>query len=407
MGSLPDKEALRHEFESTADARLLTVKDIERCLEKILAPIAPRPMIKTRTKQFNSYYKKYIRQVRNGTTAPYITDMMGIRIICPFMEDLARAEALVKSNFEVVEVEKKGQYTYREFGYESTHLLIKIPGDISRVRGDTGCDVAEIQIRTILQDAWAEVEHEIFYKAEFSPLDTPMKRKLAAVNASLTLADITFQEIRSYQKSFNGQLTERRKSFYKKIDETTDAFILSAMPHAEDGEVAYPSDLDMVDIDVSSIDDLLLTALTVHNNDHFEEAINIYSHILELNPQKQIRAIIYKHRGMAYFAQSKYDEAILDFSDALEHDPKSYIAAYYRGVVYSVTGKYTDAIEDFTMSLKINPYQSYCLFRRGQAYYHVGDYPKALSDCDSSMSMGSGHEVIRKFRELLQDKLRM
>ena len=400
---IPDKEAMLHKFESTAGARLLTIRDIERCLERVLSSIAPRPTIKVRTKNFSSYYKKYIRQIKSGINPPVITDLMGIRIICPFIEDLAQVEALIKGHFDVVEVERKGHYTYKEFGYESTHLLIRIPGDIARVRGHAGCEVTEIQVRTILQDAWAEVEHEIFYKAEFSPLDSPMKRKLAAVNASLSLADVIFQEIRSYQKSFHSQLMERRKSFYQKIEESTDAFIIPKTSSQKEHQATTVS----VDPDLTSIDDLLLTALTIHNNNQFEDAIAIYSRILELDPGQTICSLIYKHRGMANFAQSKYSEAISDFTKTFELDEKAHIALYYRGVVHSVLQQYPKAIDDFTMSLNINPYQAYCLFRRGQAHYHVGDYPKALSDCDSSLSMEPGNDIIQKFRELIQDKLRM
>jgi putative GTP pyrophosphokinase len=282
---------------------------------------------------------------------------MGIRVICPFIDDLEAAEAIIKDNFDVVEVDRKLQSTFREFGYESTHLLITIPPDIARVRGNTGCDVIEIQIRSTLQDAWAEVEHEIFYKAEFNPLDSPMKRKLAAVNASLLLADITFQEIRTYQKDYNSQLAERRKSFYQKVEDAADTFITSEKPVIRDSVTTKETEEVKVK-DNASIDDLLLTALTIHNNDQYEEAIDIYSKILKLKPVDSICSLIYKHRGMAQFARSKYQEAISDFASALEYDEKSHVSAYYRGIVHSVLGLYPEAIEDFSLSLEINPFNS-------------------------------------------------
>ncbi|MCL2609167.1 MAG: tetratricopeptide repeat protein [Treponema sp.] len=404
-GTHPDKEAIRRIFDSTEDPRFLSTRDIGRDLEKLLSRIVPHPTVKVRTKTFDSYYKKCLRQMKAGTNPPFITDLMGIRIVCPFMDDIATVEELIKDNYDVLEVDRKGQNTFREFGYESTHLLIKIPPDITRVRGETGCEVAEIQIRTTLQDAWAEVEHEIFYKAEFSPLDLPMKRKLAAVNASLSLADITFQEIRSYQKNFNGQLQERRNSFYQKFEETADAFIVSRMPEVQTEEERPVR--HRIEPGNTSIDDLLLAALTIHNNGEFEEAIRIYSRILELKPSKDICSLIYKHRGMANFAQSKYELAISDFEMALQYDGKSHVCAYYRGIAHSVLNRYSEAIADFSTSLEITPYQPYCLFRRGQAYYHVGDYPRALADCDASLAMEPGNDKVRKFHELIQGKLKI
>ena len=398
----PSKQAIRHEYDSYAKARQLVARDIEDRLEQIFSSLDSIPTIKLRLKKFDSYYKKYRSLLKSGIPSPYITDLMGIRIVCPFIDDLSTVEELVKNNFEVVEVDRKGHYTFKEFGYESTHLLIKISGDIAENCGQTGCDVVEIQIRTILQDAWAEVEHEIFYKAEFNPVDAPMKRKLASVNASLSLADIIFQEIRVYQKQFNGQLEKRRETFYQKVEESTDALLLDVPAQKAVSAQALP-----IDLDSNSIDDLLLDALKAHNDNRFEDAIAVYTRILELKPDKQICSLIYKHRGMANFAQSKYQDAVADFTDALNLDTKSYGIAYYRGVVQSVLGHYSEAIDDFTMSLEINPYQEYCLFRRGQAFYHVGDYPQALADCEASLSMEPGNKTIQEFRGLLQKKLQM
>ena len=405
LGLPLNKEAIRKKYESGTYARILTLRDIANRLEQTCSALVSHPTIKTRIKQFSSYYKKYVRLLKeNGAALPLITDLMGVRIVCPFIEDLLLVENLIKEHFEVTEVERKHSNAFKEFGYDAVHLLIRIPADIARVRGDTGSDVAEIQIRTVLQDAWAEVEHEIFYKAEFNPIDTPMKRKLAAVNASLTLADSIFQEIRDYQKDLNGQLGKRRKSFHKKIEESVDSMLFPDKPVQE---ISQPSEAIAVDLGSLSIDDLLLEALKAHNDNRFAEAIAVYSQILELKPDELICSLIYKHRGMANFAQSNYQDAILDFNKALELDPKNYRVAYYRGVVRSVLKQFSEAIDDYTMSLDINPYQAYCLFRRGQAYFHIGDYPQALSDCEASISMEPGNDAIQKFRALVQSKLKM
>jgi len=403
MGLPLNKEAIRKKYESGTYARILTLRDIANRLEQTCSVLVSHPTIKTRIKQFPSYYKKYLNLLKADGAPPLITDLMGIRIVCPFIEDLLLVENLIKEHFEVTEVDRKEHSNaFKEFGYEAIHLLIRIPADIARVRGDTGTDVAEIQIRTVLQDAWAEVEHEIFYKAEFNPIDTPMKRKLAAVNASLTLADSVFQEIRDYQKRLNGQLGKRRESFYKKV-ESLDSTLYTDEPAQE---INQPEEI-AIDHSSLSIDDLLLEALKSHNENRFADAIAVYSRILELKPDETICSLIYKHRGMANFAQSNYDDAILDFNKALVLDPKSYKVAYLRGVVRSVLKQFSGAIDDYTMSLEINPYQAFCLFRRGQSYFHIGDYPQALSDCEAALAMEPGNDAIQKFRVLVQSKLKM
>jgi len=406
VGKIPDKEELRKAYESKAGARTLTVREMERLLrDKVLSRIAPCPTVKVRAKNFESYYKKYIRQFNKDGREPHLTDQMGIRIICPFIENLKQVVSLISDNFEVEEIEYKGRLTRKEFGYESIHLLVKIPGAISRLMGDSGCKVAEIQVRTTLQDAWAEVEHELFYKGDFSALDEPMQRKLHAVGASLSLADAIFQDIRNYQKKFNAQRVLERENFYKKVEEFTDDFILS-QPSASAPRSPKAFLLDPGNV---SIDELLLNALTLHNNEQFADAIDIYSRILAQDPppEKPILSLIHKHRGLSYFAQSKYDEAISDFTETLGLDPDSHISAYYRGLVQSVQGQYAEAIRDFDLSLGINRFQPYCLFRRGQAYYHLGDYPQALSDCDASLAMEPKKDAVRKFSEMVRAKLRL
>jgi len=402
----PEKNNLQKEYGSYLDIRNSIVNDLKVLTDNVLTPLDSNPVVSGRTKNFTSFFSKYIRFLKAGEKNPRITDLLGVRVICPFIEDLQAAEELIKKYFEVVEREIKGHYSFQEFCYESIHLLIKIPQVLINKYGNPGIDIAEIQIRTILQDAWAEVEHELVYKAEFNPFDEPMKRKLAAVNASLSLADMIFQEIRSYQRKYSKEMGKRRESFYQKIEESTDDLLFTA----EQPKTVSP----VIEIDGAiapdynnSIDDLLVKALSAHNQNRFNEAINQYTKILELKPNNNILSIIYKHRGMANFACSRYNEAIEDFTNSLELDKKSYKAAYYRGVVYSVIKQYSQAIDDYTLSLSINPYQPFCLFRRGQAYYHIGDYPQGLADCENSLALEPNNKSASKFKELLLDKLKM
>jgi putative GTP pyrophosphokinase len=377
---------------------------LELEIEEAVRPLPSRPTVKARAKDFGSYFKKYLKILQNGSAPPVITDLIGVRIVCPFMEDVSAVEELIKKRFSVLEEEWKGSnYNFKEFGYESLHLLVQIPPSLIEKRGDPDCAAAEIQIRTILQDAWAEVEHELVYKAEFTPFDEPMKRKLAAVNASLSLADIVFQEIRVYQRQLKGEMGKRRDSFFRKIEEATDALIFKEEAEEEAPEPGFPG---APFPSSNSIDDMLLNALYAHNKNRFDEAIGTYTRILEMNPAPAVSALIYKHRGMANFARSHYGEAVDDFTRALELDPQSYKAAYYRGVVHSVARRYIPAIDDFTRSLEINPYQPFCFYRRGQVYYHVEDYPQALADCEAALAL-EDMEAARKFRELLRDKLKM
>lgn len=408
---LPSRAALEKAYKANLPV-------LERLLGQLMARIQGSldeaglfPAYKHRIKSFPSYFTKKLKYLResmqNHAVAAPITDILAVRIICPFIGDLKRVEEALDGAFSVKEVERKGaDRSFKEFGYESTHLLLDIPPDI--LGADTLIEpaVCEVQIRTILQDAWAEVEHELVYKAEFTPFDEPMKRKLAALNANLTLSDMLFQEIRDYQHQLTNELAKRRVAFFRKIEETIDQDLYAGIKDSHRTTAPVPKQPSWMG-PWKSIDDLLLEALNAHNRTEYVRAIDVYSHILAMDPKPELRALIFKHRGMAYFAESRYDEALEDFTKTLELDDQCYKAAYYRGVVQSVKQNYSGAIEDFNRAIAIHPYHFYSTYRRAQAYFHLEDYPKAMADCDAALDLEPDSESLKKLRNMVIKKLKM
>lgn len=408
--TIPSKAAIREIYESYKEYFSEIMENIIVILKDQVKLMA-QPTYKSRVKSFDSYYKKILRlkpnEINNSDSLVYLTDMMGIRMICAFLEDINIGLEQIKKIFEIKEVEVKGvDKNFREFGYESIHVLIKLPesciptftGKYERLKPISDEIVCEIQIRTILQDAWAEVEHELIYKTEFSPFDIPLRRKLASLNASLTLADITFQEIRDYQNKLQKELAERRSSFYSLADDLLNEKIESVK--TEDINRVTPFVL-------GSIDDMLLQAIQAHNQGNLEEAVMIYSKILEaVSPEeKNIIAVIRKHRGMAYFAMNKLDSALNDFEISRDNDPKAFRIYYYIGLVCSIKKDYIQAIENFTQSLNLNQFQSHTHFRRAMAYYEVQEYEKSMADLNSALNLGLKPQECQTLQEKLVNKL--
>ena len=377
--------------------------------------LSSNPTFKSRVKSFESYYKKILRKQPDAAIKKnlvQLTDMMGIRVICAFMEDLSEVERQLMANFDVKEVERKGaEQSFREFGYESVHILIKIPSDCIPKEHKTpelpSDIVCEIQIRTILQDAWAEVEHELIYKSEFNPFDKPLRRKLASINASLSLADTIFQEIRDYQNRLQSELGCRRNTFYDKADEITEKDLGSeninvSSPMQKASEMPSP-------YIKGSIDDLVLQALHEHNTGNFAQAISIYTRILNLDPvpNNVVQAVIYKHRGMAYFAQNEYAKALQDFKKSEECDKNSFRSIYYEGIVYSILNDDRAAIECFTRSLSVDSYQSHVYYRRALSYFNLGDYKDAMQDITATINLGLNDDDVQNLKAKLMQKFDM
>jgi len=384
---------------------------------KVLTERGLKPTLKGRVKEFESYYSKKLRLLKKAWSEKAgpipVNDVLAVRVVCPFLGDMESAERIIAESFSIEEIERKGsQHSFREFGYESIHLLVRIPEDIIHLCPNLERNVVEIQLRTILQEAWAEVEHELVYKAEFTPFDEPMRRKLAALNANLTLSDIIFQEILEFEKRLTAELGHRREAFYRKIEEVSgeiteektsgeqtleerpgqgeyvDEEALQASPRASKnegfkGEGFRGSELDSYQS--FGMDGLLLAALEAHNKADFGQAIRIYSQILKSSPEKEISSVVFKHRGMAYFAQSRYKEALQDFSSCISQDAHCYKALYYRGVVKGVLEDIPGAVEDFSGALALHPYHFFSRYRRAEAYFKLGDTAAAHADCEIAL----------------------
>jgi len=405
---LPNREHLLDQYNSyTPDLNVLLERLETKLKSKII--VSSTPTYKARVKSFNSYYRKLLRNLPEGvaksTDLPVITDIIGIRIICAFLQDLIQVEKILYNIFTVYEVERKGaDRTFREFGYESTHILLAIPEELKKDLTLPAGLIFEIQVRTILQDAWAEVEHELVYKSEFSPFDLPLKRKLASINASLSLADIIFQEIRDYQNKLNKELDKRRGSFYLKADMES---INDEPEVGEDGifEKNVLGDSNVSPYVQGTIDDMILDAIEAHNMGNLEKAGMIYTKIIEATPNDTVLSVIYKHRGMTYFAQSKYDLALSDFQNSAKSNPQNFRAYYYIAIVLSVIGKNDEAIDNYSRSIELNLYQPYVYFRRAQSYFHQGLYTEAMADLDKAVHLGYNKSEEKALRLMITKKL--
>jgi ppGpp synthetase/RelA/SpoT-type nucleotidyltranferase len=438
--SIPDQKKLRELYHDKIPLLNFFLNGVQERLSSIIQ-LPSSPAFKGRIKEFHGYYRKLLKlrsvaanelpfaddslalPLYDSPELPLVTDLLGIRVVCAFLEDLNTVASQIARNFTVLEVEQKGaEQTFREFGYESVHVLIKLPEDaLSASSAPPGIKekidsvpaewldhlVCEIQIRTILQDAWAEVEHELVYKSEFSPFDLPLRRKLASINASLTLADIIFQEIRDYQNKLNSEVDFRRNAFYSKTDTLTRELA------ADEGNAAFSAPHSKLSVSSpfvrGTIDDLVLEAIHAHNAGNFDDAIDIYTRIINYEPRPNATAlsVIYKHRGMAHFAQSDYGGALADFESSIVHNAKGFRSMYYMGIVYSLQEKYEEAVEYFEKSLSINNFQAHVHYRLASVKFKLGEYQESLAHLDNSSKLGLENGDTKSLRAKLVEKFDM
>ena len=394
---LPSKEKLNITYKERKNDLEETIKALSGIIQETLSENKINYTIKYRVKKFQSLYEKILRNAaKNETGIIKITDILGLRIICPFLQDIDEVSKILQTIFIVEEVDVKGSdYPFHRFGYESVHFLIRIPdkcikGNLSKIKNSNIC---EVQVRTILQEAWAEVEHEIIYKSDFSPLDEPLKRKLAALNANLTLSDITFQEIRDYQKEFHKALKQRRKKFHEKILQDNNS----------------SKDVDNKDLETyetyETVDILLLKGLTAHNKEKYNDAINIYSEILKRDIRNDIKTIIHVHRGMAYYSNGQIENAMKDFNEALQLDPDNSSARYYRALHSRINKKYDEALNDLEKCIEKEPFNLDYITARAETYSEEGNLEKAVFDLKYVLSLDEGYKPAAELLKKISNEL--
>ena len=158
-----------------------------------------------RTKTVASFAEKAGRE-RDGRPLfddpmDQITDQLGVRVITYVADDVDAVAELLSEQVVVTDDRDLGQETAREgrFGYASRHLLFGLDpaprgaSAFERLRGRT----VQVQVRTVVQHAWAEFEHEVRYKGTVPEEHArELDRRFTLAAGLLELADREFSEIR-------------------------------------------------------------------------------------------------------------------------------------------------------------------------------------------------------------------
>ena len=148
----------------------------------------PINSIKSRLKSFSSIREKLQREGIMATPDQIeknLNDIAGVRVICSFLDDVYDiAEALLKQDdIRIIRV-KDYIKNPKPNGYRSLHLIIEIPIFLQHEKHMVK---VEIQLRTIAQDFWASLEHQMRYKKNFEFTEDMGKElfECATMSASL------------------------------------------------------------------------------------------------------------------------------------------------------------------------------------------------------------------------------
>ena len=132
----------------------------------------PIQSIKSRIKTPLSIADKLRRdgkEVSVDSISENLNDVAGIRVICPFIDDIySVADMLIKQDDVTLVTIKDFIKNPKPNGYRSYHMIVEIPVFFSDHKQQMR---VEIQIRTIAMDFWASLEHSLKYKKDIKNVE--------------------------------------------------------------------------------------------------------------------------------------------------------------------------------------------------------------------------------------------
>ncbi|MEP6901616.1 MAG: hypothetical protein ABJA66_07690 [Actinomycetota bacterium] len=155
-----------------------------------------------RAKTLNSFLEKIQRKSYRDPVAE-ITDFAGVRVVCLYNDDLKKLEKVISEHFEIVEkIDKLTDRKADQFGYGAIHFIVRLGKNASGARYDDLKNlVCEIQTRTVLQDAWAIIDHHLVYKNE-SNIPTVLRSRLNLLAGNFQSVDEKFSDIRAEREEY-------------------------------------------------------------------------------------------------------------------------------------------------------------------------------------------------------------
>lgn len=235
-----------------------------------------------------------------------ITDLVGIRVICIYESDIEKVAKILRENMQVLEETDKSsalQIHENQFGYKGLHLDCQLDGnravlpeyrDFSTLR-------FEVQVRSIVQDAWSEVDHKLKYKRR---IPTNLKRRINRLAALFELADQEFEAIRNQTIDLEEKGISEAKNSPK--EETLSPF--NFLPVASRHFPKFDFEAHKVD---GFVDDLLVEnedltpqllddaiAANLGQVQSYVEYLGTMGH--KMNPYTQIRHCLYKGNKVLY-----------------------------------------------------------------------------------------------------------
>lgn len=205
------------------------VKEVTSTLEdRIKASGLKVASVYGRVKTLDSLFSKVERKEYKDPLAD-ICDLAGVRVVCQFTPDLDVMDKLIRGLFEVHEkVDKSASLGFDKMGYQGTHYIVTLRPNHHGAQYNGLAELkSEIQVRTILQDAWAQISYSLDYKSEASVPERE-RRELYNVSSLLEVSQNIFDRTRETRQRYSEEVQKKQPSSPKFLAQPIDRETISA-----------------------------------------------------------------------------------------------------------------------------------------------------------------------------------
>lgn len=202
-----DNIELVSSFEAKRDVYESFAQTISNLISRLLgADAIAMHSVSHRCKTINSFRVKV--EKKNGYhVLEQITDLAGVRLITHYEDDVDKVAKIIESEFlvDVVNtIDKRKALDPDRFGYLSLHYVVSLRPERTELKEYSSFAglKAEVQVRSLLQHTWAEIEHDTGYK---SSIEVPkhIRRRFSRLAGLLELADQEFIGIRNELENYS------------------------------------------------------------------------------------------------------------------------------------------------------------------------------------------------------------
>lgn len=290
-------------------------KEVGRILRVVLDDVKVHEF-QERAKTVESFVKKAKKpKSKEEPTVPKypnpvedITDLAGVRVITFFPKTLDLVEERLRdAGFKIKERTDVGEERFKagKFGYQSIHFLVELPENRKELIENQVFKnlVCEVQVRTIMQHAWAEMEHDIQYKSS-EDIPEELRRRFLALAGMIEIADREFQAIQDED-------AELKLYFRGSLEDSITVSYDLATTTGGNSSSGIETENRAVSASYKSARELI-------SNGSYAQAVELYNEKISEQPMNHL---LFAGRAKAKFLDGDTRGAIDDISIAIDRVP--------------------------------------------------------------------------------------